>query len=456
MEDDVFAALIILGLLCTLEMYKMSERFERKWQAPSFNSQMADLQTLKIGESSIQLPTRAAAVPSGPTFTTARGATQAPGKAGALLDYAPPPDSTPVVDESPPDAPPVDQVPAPPRPLASALTASPKKGFVAGVGDPTCTAKIVALNCGWFYTWGPTAPSPAPNLPFIPMFWNVSKTKNPQGVLSSLTLNEAPGPNDVLLGYNEPDGTNTQAQGNMQVSDAVAFWRNLAATGRILVAPVMYGSMIKGPSKNNTEQPSGVSGPVSINVANSGQPPNKVTLDPSIWIDNFLIQLSQTASPVFPSIMAIHWYGPPRAESFLNYVDSVWAKYHMPIWVTEYSCADWSATCCPNVHVAGFDWSYPTTANIGTNGTAQFMTQTVAGMNQRSYVQRYSWKERFLLAAPGPTVASPDYPMVGQPDSVMSQSNPDFMNQSALFASYQHFPTVLPPLTPLGNLYASL
>ena len=452
MEDDVFAALIILGLLCTLEMYKMSERFERKWQAPSFNSQMADIQALNVRESTIQVPTQAAA-PTGPTFTGTSGATQS---ALALLDYTPPPATTPVVDESPPDAPPVAQVPAPPPSLAAALTASPKKGFVAGVGDPTCTAKISALNCGWFYTWGPTAPSPAPNLPFFPMFWNVAKTKNPQGVLASLTLDGPPGPNDILLGYNEPDGTNEQAQGNMQVSDAVAFWKNLAATGRTLVAPVMYGSMIKGPSKNNSEQPSGVSGPVTINLANKGQPANTVTLDPTIWIDNFFIQLSQTSSPVFPSIMAIHWYGPPKAESFLNYVDSVWSKYHMPIWVTEYSCADWSATCCPTVHVPGFDWSYPTPANINTNGTAQFMTQTVAGLNQRSYVQRYSWKERFLLAAPGPAAASPSLALVGQPDSVMSPGNPDVMNQSALFASYQHFPMALPPLTPLGNLYASL
>jgi len=454
MEDDVFAALIILCMLVTLEMYKHVERFERKWQVRSFDSEVADIQALNVRENAIKVPTQAAQ-PTGPTFTGARGAVQTPGQAVASLDYTPPPASTPVVVESPPDAPPVAQVPAPP-PSMSLGFGSPKKGFVAGVGDPTCTAKIAALNCGWFYTWGPTQPSPAPSIPFFPMFWNVAKTKNPQGVLAALTLNGPPGPNDILLGYNEPDGTNEQAQGNMQVSDAVAFWKNLAATGRVLVAPVMYGSMIKGPSSNNSEQPAGVSGPVAVNLANSGQPANTVTLDPSIWIDNFFIQLSQTSNPIFPSIMAIHWYGPPRAESFLNYVDAVWAKYHMPIWVTEYSCADWSATCCPNVHVPGFDWSYPTPANINTNGTAQFMSQTVAGMNQRSYVQRYSWKERFLLAAPGPAAASPDYPLAGQPDSVMSPSNPDVMNQSALFASYQHFPTALPPLTPLGNLYASL
>lgn len=446
MEDDILVGLIALMTLVLVDRTRNFSKFSRKYQSPSFNSQSADLQELSVRENAMTVP-RQAPQAQGPTFTTVRGAVQA---SLPLLNYTPPPPSTPVVDESPPNAPPVIQVPAVPSLLPAG---SPKKGFVAGVGDPTASAKIAALNCSWFYTWGPTTPKPAPNLPFFPMFWNVAKTVNPQGVLAALTLDGPPGPSDILLGYNEPDGTNEQAQGNMQVSDAVAFWKSLAATGRTLVAPVMYGSMLKGPSKNNTEQPASGSAPVKVTIS----PGNSVLLDPSIWLDNFLIQLSQTANPVFPSIIAIHWYGPPKAESFLNYIDGVWAKYNLPIWVTEYSCADWSATCCPNQHVAGFDWSYPTAANMQTNGTAQFMSATVAGMDQRPYVQRYSWKERFLLAAPGPSAASADYPLLSiSPDSVMSPSNPDVMNQSALFASYQHFPGTLPPLTPLGRLYASL
>jgi hypothetical protein len=452
MEDDVIVGLVALMTLLLVDRTRNFSKFSRKYQSLSFVSQSADLQELSIRENAIRVPPRAPQA-QGPMFTTVRGAVQSGAGLQSAADQSVtlPPASIPVIDESPPNAPPVTQVPAGPPSLLPA--GSPKKGFVAGVSDPTASAKIVALNCSWFYTWGPTMPKPAPNLPFFPMFWNVAKTQNPQGVLAALTLDGPPGPNDILLGYNEPDGTNEQAQGNMQVSEAVAFWRALAATGRTLVAPVMYGSMLKGPSKNNTEQPSGVSGPVKVSIS----PGNSVILDPSIWLDNFLIQLSQTSNPVFPSIIAIHWYGPPKAESFLNYIDGVWAKYNLPIWVTEYSCADWSATCCPNQHVAGFDWSYPTAANMGTNGTAQFMSATVAGMNQRPYVQRYSWKERFLLAAPGPSAASADYPLLNiSPDSIMSSSNPDVMNQSALFASYQHFPGALPALTPLGRLYASL
>lgn len=454
MEDSFIVAILTLGF-SVLVLRHGGEQYSRKYQTNSFNSQITDLSQVQTMETSRPV-LKAPAQPTGPVFSGTKSATQVP------TEYTPPPVTVPTVVEAPPTTPPVLQVqtvpPATVQMLAGLPPGNPKKGFVAGVGDPSCTAKINSLNCSWYYTWGATKPNPAPNLPFFPMFWNIAKTASPQNVLAALTLNADPGPNDVLLGYNEPDGTNEQAQANMEVADAVAFWKNLAATRRTLVAPVMYGSMIKGPSKNNTEQPTGVSGPVPINIANVGHAANTVTLDPSIWIDNFLIQLSETPSPVFPEIMAIHWYGPPRAESFLNYIDAVWAKYNLPIWVTEYSCADWSATCCPTQHVAGFDWSYPTAANITTNGTAQFMSQTVAGMNQRNFVQKYSWKERFLLAAPGPTAASPDWPIPSGliPDSIMSQSNPDFMNQSTLFQSYQHFPTQVPELTALGKLYASL
>ncbi len=343
------------------------------------------------------------------------------------------------------------------------VSQNPKKGFVVGVPDPSCTGKINSLNCGWYYTWGPTGPSVAPangSIPFTPMIWNVAKTRNLSDVLASLKITGPQGSSEPLLGYNEPDGTNAAAQGNMTVGDALTNWPLLAGTGRILAAPVMYGSLVHPPPTPNPNcipAPVGVTGPVTVNIANSGMPANKVDLDPTIWLDNFLIQLSQTSNPVFPSIITIHWYGPPKAQSFLNYIDAVWAKYNLPIWVTEYSCADWKATCCnPRTqHTAGFDWSLPDDSNISTNGTAQFMTQTVQGMMARHYVDRFSWKERFLVANPDGSAVSAAYPIMGPPDSLMSPTNPDVMNQSALFASYSHRPTSVPPLTPLGKLYAS-
>jgi hypothetical protein len=187
-----------------------------------------------------------------------------------------------------------------------------------------------------------------------------------------------------------------------------------------------------------------------VDISNTPGVPNHVLLDPGIWLDNFLIRVSQlTPKPKFPDFITIHWYGPPNSTSFLNYLTSVNKKYNLPLWITEYSCADWGCTFTngQNVHTAGIDWSYPTDDNINTNATAVFMKQTVAGMEAMSFVERYSWKERYLLVPPGSSTPG---------DTPMSASNPDVMGQSTLFASYQHFPTTLPPLTPLGKLYAGL
>lgn len=393
--------------------------------------------------------------PPGPMMSPA----PAPGPASGTVP--PPPDaSSPPPDASPP-APYSSSTPAPyssPTPTPTSTGGSPKKGFVVGKDDATVGgAKVNSLNCKWYYTWGPKpmSPPPASGIPFTPMLWNLSKASpNPAGELAAIQALPAPAEN-VLLTYNEPDGVNASAQGDMKVSDAVAFWPNIVATGRRLGSPVMYGDTVEVPTDtygtgknvNNDGPPTGVTGPVQVNISNNSTP-NLVTLNPLIWLDNFLIQISKLPNTKFPDFICIHWYGKPHAPSFLGYLTNVNAKYNLPIWVTEYSCADWAATCCPTVHLTGYDWSWPTVGNLSTNGTAQFMTQTVQGMNQMAFVERFSWKERTLLGNPDGTPSGAD--------SYMSPSNADYMNQSALFQSYNRFPTSLPALTPLGQLYASL
>jgi len=433
--------------------------------------------------------TAAAVVASLPPATAAAVAATSPAALASLPPAAAAAAASPAALAALPPAAAAAVIAALPPAAAAAATASlpppstssPKKGFVVGNDDPSWAAKVNALNCGWYYTWGASPPAgQGPNLPYFPMFWNVSKSKPTDLENIKKTYGTNPG---ILLGYNEPDGTDAAAQANMTVAAAVSYWPNLVATGMTLASPVMYGSLLDvpvqimptpqnpnpPPAQPNNPNPNGTYAayppPVTINIANAGKPANNVTLNPAIWLDSFLIQLSQTSNPVFPSIIAVHSYTPPDAPTFLATIDKIWAKYNLPIWVTEYSCADWKATCCnpSTVHINPTMFAYPTDQNISTNPTAQFMVQTVQGMNSRPYVQRYSWKERFLLAEPG-SAPTGGYPITGTPDSIMSeksipntnQGGPDYMNQSALFASYQHFPTSLPPLTPLGKLYASL
>ena len=385
--------------------------------------------------------------------------------------------------EAPSDTPATTTVPVPSvLPVPNTGTFK-KKGFVAGNQDPSASAKIASLNVKWYYTWGSTPPTnPPQNLLFSPMFWNISKaakapagcapTATPPATVNALcalqTIKALPTATteNVILAYNEPDGTNAAAQGNMKTSDAAAFWPNIVAAatrpGCRIGSPVMYGSLIHPPSgaaAQNVVPIPGVTSPQTVNISNNPAVVNHVVLDPTIWLDNFLLRISGR----YPDFLTIHWYGPPVATSFLNYLQAAYTKYNLPIWVTEYSCADWGAqTNAAGVTTnsstpAGIDWSIPTDATINTNSTAVFMRATMTGMEAMPFVERYSWKERFFLSDPNPSYPPNSvFPVTGTPDSVMGPSNPNVMNQSTLFASYQHFPTSLPPLTPLGKLYASL
>ena len=413
-------------------------------------------------------------------------------------------------------------------PTVSKNTANTKKGFVAGTGDPTAGVKITNLNASWYYTWGAAPPSligQPPGIKFTPMIWNLSKISIPgatagtiaaaQAVVASLkNLTQATTEN-IILTYNEPDGIHPSAQGNMLVGDGVSFWPNIInatvstyTTPPLIGSPVMYGDTVAGDgeapgvgtNKNNLPQltsaqltaqfPAGTApGTYIVNISNSTTTPNNVNLNPLIWLDNFLIQVAidyktnpskYTKRGPFPDFICIHWYGKPNATTLTGYLASVNAKYNLPIWITEYSCADWTATCCSpaTAHTAGYDWSYPTDATAGTatnpysiptNTTALFMEQTVNWMNSQAYIQRYSWKERYLLVpntfstvpASITNTTNQYCPVSGgcptdTSSSIISTTNPDYMGQSALFNSYEHFPTVMPPLTPLGKLYSSL
>lgn len=407
---------------------------------------------------SLSTVTRAAPPAAAPSPPRQAAAAVADHTAAKAAHPTPPPAPTSVQVTAAPVEAPVDAPTAPAVPIPQTLPVpntgtSTKKGFVAGVGDPTATAKIHSLNTGWYYTWGatPTVPAP-PGILFTPMIWNIAKVKNVAQVIAGMNTLNVAGQENILLAYNEPDGTNANAQGNMTVGQAVQYWPSIAATGRRLGSPVMYGSLLHpaAAAGTNTPAPTGVTAPITVDISNVPGVPNHVLLDPGIWLDNFLIQVSQLApKPKFPDFITIHWYGPPKSASFLNYLTSVNQKYNLPLWITEYSCADWGCTFTngQNVHTAGIDWSYPTDANIATNATAVFLKQTVLGMEAMPFVERFSWKERYLLVPPGSSTPG---------DTPMSASNPDVMGQSTLFSSYQHFPTTLPPLTPLGKLYASL
>ena len=223
-----------------------------------------------------------------------------------------------------------------------------KKGFVYDLkGNTLFNQQMQSLNLGWYYTWG-LAGSPGLNLKFTPMVW---------GAPDAQKLSQIPAGSTELLAFNEPDGNQPGAQSNISIQDVVTLWPLLKATG------LRIGSVAASQNPLATSY-----------TPNDGSPPLTTSYFDALWT-----QL--TKAGMQPDFIALHWYAPPDATGFLNWIDSIYNKYKKPIWITEMCVADWTAT---TVHPEKF-----TTAQIQT-----FMDQVVTGMKQRTYVERFTWKTR--------------------------------------------------------------
>lgn len=212
-----------------------------------------------------------------------------------------------------------------------------KKGFVCSSRDPNINTKINSLNVAWYYNWGAKKSDISNNIPFTPMIWG-------KKILTSLdtpnlSILDIPNVDNILLGFNEPDRSD---QSNISVTEAIQLWDQLKVTGRKLGSPAIAGNPIKSDS----------------------------------WLSQFMAHKQADVD-----FITIHWYAPPRSDSLLNIVDTLYKTYNKPIWITEFSPADWNAT-----------------VDTPTKYTAQdaiiFMNKVIPELNKRSYVERFSWKTR--------------------------------------------------------------
>jgi hypothetical protein len=142
--------------------------------------------------------------------------------------------------------------------------------------------------------------------------------------------------NPVLLGFNEPDRSD---QANMTVEEAIALWPQLVQKSNRLGSPAV------------AEKADKVGG----------------------WLETFMSYKPKV------DFIAIHWYAPPNSKSFLSHIDAVYAKYNLPIWVTEFAVADWAGK-----YPGGYDVELVKT----------FMKEACAGLDKRSFVENYTWKSR--------------------------------------------------------------
>jgi Glycosyl hydrolase catalytic core len=153
------------------------------------------------------------------------------------------------------------------------------------------------LNAAWYYTYAAENVGKRGfaqyGVPWVPMVWafyagypDVNST-------------------EYILGFNEPD---------------------LAADGGHAVPPeenLLYWPLIE-----------------AVNARRIGAPSNGFR-NLLTWMPIFLAG-NATYKPKVDFI-SLHWYG-NNASQFLEFVDLAWTILKMPIWVTEYSMADWHAT----------------------------------------------------------------------------------------------------------------
>jgi hypothetical protein len=263
-----------------------------------------------------------------PAAESASGAGESPTEAPA--GSVSPTSSTSSV--SSPATPPSGAGAEPPNHQSSAT--SPKKGVSTWEFSGLATA-LRDVGVSWYWNWAPhPTPGAGDSVEFVPMIWGA-------GAVTAETLDRARRSGTVLLGFNEPD---LASQSNMSVEQALDLWPQLQATGMRLGSPApAFGGA-----------------------------------DPGGWLDRFLTGAAQRGYRV--DFIALHWYGSdfsPAAVGHLRaYLQAVWERYHLPIWLTEFALIRWE----PSGAV------YPTGAE-----QAAFIQGATRMLEDLSFVERYAW-----------------------------------------------------------------
>jgi RNA polymerase sigma factor (sigma-70 family) len=192
-------------------------------------------------------------------------------------------------------------------------------------------------GASWYYNWAaaPNGISAPANASYVPMIWGAAS-------VTAATLAQVSGEGHVLLGFNEPD---LGSQSNMTVAQALDLWPKLMATGMTLGSPAVASG----------------------------------AATPGGWLDQFMAGAKQRGYRV--NFITVHWYGGdfaagPAVQQLESYLQAIYARYHLPIWLTEFALTSYS----------GGTATFPTEAQ-----QAAFLTAATQMLDGLSYVQRYAW-----------------------------------------------------------------
>lgn len=195
------------------------------------------------------------------------------------------------------------------------------------------------MGVAWYYNWGenPSNGNQYVGVDYVPMVWKETNANNFKNRVNS-AINK--GYKEILT-FNEPD---LNGQCNMSVNDVYNVWQGIDD----------FNGNIR------------ISSPVTaLWPQASGN-----------WFQPFMSKL--TGNDYKPDFISIHCYpdnyaGSGMANWFVKeVVDWTWEKYHVPIWITEFSTTGSSVTA------------------TGGNGTKEFWETVMPLLDQRDYVERYA------------------------------------------------------------------
>ena len=244
----------------------------------------------------------------------------------------------------PPKKQPPKKKPTPPPP---ATLTSQRKGVsswsFAGEAQALATS-----GASWYYNWGATAGGvTAPGVSYVPMIWGTAN-------VTSATLSQVSQEGHILLGFNEPD---LASQANMSVAQALDLWPQLMATGMTLGSPAVASG----------------------------------AATPGGWLDQFMAGAKARGYRV--DFITVHWYGgdfdtSQAVQELQSYLQAIYARYHLPIWLTEFALTNFS----------GGTATFPAEAQ-----QAAFLTAATQMLDGLPYLQRYAWFSLPTSAGSGTT-----------------------------------------------------
>jgi len=257
--------------------------------------------------------------------------------------------------------------PSTPRPTTPATLSSARKG-VSTWDFTGVTQALTDSGASWYYNWGATPngiAAPA-SVSYVPMIWGAAN-------VTSATLSQVSQEGKILLGFNEPD---LGSQSNMTVAQALDLWPKLMATGMTLGSPAVASG----------------------------------AATPGGWLDQFMAGAKARGYRV--DFIAVHWYGGdfaagPAVQQLESYLQAIYARYHLPIWLTEFALTSYSGGAA----------TFPTDAQ-----QAAFLTAATKMLDGLAYVQRYAWFALPTSAGSGTTGLFNPGPSVTQVGQAFEQA----------------------------------